>query len=217
MIRIVLFGAGGRSGRANLAEARSRGHQVTAAVRNPVKHRYLIDEGVALVAADATNKNSVSEVAAGHDVAVNATRSVGEIESDYLVKLNNALLTGLTEAAVRRLLIVGGAGALVVSPGLQFVDTPAFPESAKPRGVAHREALTALLAANIEIDWVYVTPPPVFVVDGVRTGRYRLWRNNLLEIGDWKNSSISYLDYAIGIIDEIESPTHHNEAIMLAW
>jgi putative NADH-flavin reductase len=176
-----------------------------------------MDEGATLVAADATDRNSVREVAAGHDVAVNATRSVGDIKPDYLVKLNRALVTGLTEASVRRLLIVGGAGALDVSPGLQFVDTPSFPESAKPRGLAHREALTALLAGDIEIDWVYATPPPMFLVDGVRTGRYRIWRNNLLQISDWNNSTISYLDYAIGLIDEIDSPTHHNEAIMLAW
>lgn len=216
MNKIVVFGAGGRSGRALLAEARSRGHQVTAAVRDPAKHADLEGEGVALVIADAMNPNDVREAASGHDVAVNATRSVGDIEPDHLIKLNNALLTGLSEADVQRLLIVGGAGTLEVAPGLQFVDTLAFPDSAKPRGLAHREVLKALQAADTDIAWVYVTPPPKFVVDGARTGTYRVERNQLLT-GERGNSEISYADYAIGIIDEIESPKYHNERIMLAY
>jgi putative NADH-flavin reductase len=213
---IVVFGAGGRSGRAILYEARSCGHQVTAAVRNPAKYADLKGEGVELVAADAMDPKDVREVARGHDTAVNATRSAGNIEPDHLIKLNQALLTGLSEAGVQRLLIVGGAGVLEVEPGLQLVDTPAFPESAKPRGLAHREALKALQATDTDIDWVYVTPPPNFVADGARHGAYRVGRNRLL-IDECGNSEISYADYALGIVEEIESPRYHNECIMLTY
>jgi putative NADH-flavin reductase len=189
---------------------------VTAAVRDPAKYADLEGGGVALVAADAMDPDEVRGVAGGHDVAVNATRSAGDIEPDHLIELNDALLTGLSEAGVRRLLIVGGAGTLEVAPGLQFVDTPAFPESAKPRGLAHREALEALRAADTDIDWVYVTPPPRFVVDGARTGAYRVVCDRMLT-DERGNGEISYADYAIGIVDEIESPRYHNERIVLAY
>lgn len=216
MNNIVVFGAGGRSGQAILSEARSRGHQVTAAVRDPAKYANLKGEGVELVAADAMDPKDVREVASGHDTAVNATRSAGDIEPDHVIKLNEALLPGLSEAGVQRLLIVGGAGVLEVEPGLQFVDTPAFPESAKPRGLAHSEALKALQATDTDIDWVYVIPPPKFVADGARTGAYRLWRGQLLNDGS-SNAEISYADYAIEIIDEIEAPKHHNECVVLSY
>lgn len=189
---------------------------MTAAVRDPAKHADLESEGVALAAADAMNPNGVREVSTGHDVAVNATRSAGNIEADHLVKLNNALLTGLSEAGVRRLLIIGGAGVLEVAPGIQFVDTPAFPESTKPRGVAHREALKALQASDTDVDWVYVIPPPNFVVDGARTGTYRVSRDRWLA-DERGNNEISYADYAVGIIDEIESPGYHKQFIVLAY
>lgn len=216
MSKIVVFGAGGRSGRAIVVEARSRGHQVTAAVRDPARHADLESEKVALQAADAMNYRDVREVASEHDAAVNATRSAGDIEPDHLIKLNNALLSGLSEAGVWRLLIVGGAGALEVAPGVQFVDTPAFPESAKPRGVAHREALKALQVSDTEIDWVYIIPPPRFVVDGARTGAYRVWRAQSLA-DEHGHSEISYADYAVGIVEEIESPEYHKESIILAY
>lgn len=215
MSRLVVFGAGGRSGRMILTEARSRGHQVTAAVRNPHKHVDLKHEGATLVAADAMNHHDVRSAAVGHDVAVNATRSAGDIEPDYLVRLHHSLLTGLSHAGVPRLLIVGGAGTLQLASGVQFVDTPTFPDSARPRGLAHREALEALRTADTEIDWVYVTPPPNFVADGTRTGTYRIGRSQP-PADERGNSTISYADYAIGITDEIESLTYHNERVVLA-
>lgn len=217
MSRIVVFGAGGRSGRAIVAEALSRGYRVTAAVRDPVKHADLEGKGVALEAADAMNPQDVREVSSGHDVAVNATRSAGNIHPEHLVELNNALLGGLSEAGVRRLLIVAGAGVLEVAPGIQFVDTPAFPEPAKPRGVAHCELLKALQAVDTDIDWVYVIPPPRFVVDGARKDEYRVWLGQSLADEHTNSAIISYADYAVGLVDEIELPKHHKESIILAY
>ncbi|MEU8250038.1 NmrA family NAD(P)-binding protein [Nonomuraea sp. NPDC048916] len=37
-MKITIFGAGGRAGRQVVAEARRRGHQVTAVVRDPARH-----------------------------------------------------------------------------------------------------------------------------------------------------------------------------------
>ncbi len=216
MKRIALFGAGGRSERALLAEARSRGHRVTAAVRTPSQHVDLEDTGATLMAADATNHNDVRNVAAGHDVAVNAALPAGEIPADHLARINRALLSGLSAAGTHGLLVVGGAGTLEVAPGLQFVDTPEFPNTAKSRGIAHRVALEELQTLDTDIDWVYVTPPAKYVIDGPRTGSYRIGRNQLT-IDEGGSSEISYADYAIGVIDEIESPKHHKERIMLAY
>ncbi|GAA3760434.1 NAD(P)-dependent oxidoreductase [Salinactinospora qingdaonensis] len=214
MNKIVVFGAGGRSGRAILSEARSRGHQVTAAIRAPQNHPDLVEHADFLVQADAMCPGDVAEAAAGHDTAVNATRSAGTIAADHLVKLNDALLSGLTEARVARLLVVGGAGTLEIAPGLQFVDTAAFPHSAKPRGIAHREALQALRASSTWVDWVYVTPPPAFVPHGPRTGAYRIADARFL-VDAPDSSAISYADYAIGIVDEIELCRYHRERIVL--
>jgi uncharacterized protein len=70
-MRIIVFGAGGRVGSRTVAEALARGHEVTAAVRDPAAHA-LQGDGLNVVAADATDPGSVAEVAAGHDLAISA-------------------------------------------------------------------------------------------------------------------------------------------------
>ena len=72
MGKLVIFGAGGRAGRAAVAEARRRGHQVTAVVREPGGHSGLSGDGVQLMAGDVTDVDSVARVAAGHDAAISA-------------------------------------------------------------------------------------------------------------------------------------------------
>lgn len=77
MSRIVIFGAGGRAGRAAVAEACQRGHEVTAVVRDPAKHRGLAAGGVRLVSGDITDGDSVTRVAQGHDAAIHAAADLG--------------------------------------------------------------------------------------------------------------------------------------------
>jgi len=189
---------------------------VTAAVREPVKHADLAGVAIALVTADAADQQDVSNVALENDVTVNATRSVGAIASEYLIKLNGALFTGLSEAGVHRLLTIGDTGTLEVAPGTQSVDISAFLEFPKPKGLAQRKALRELPAMDGENDCIYAAPPPKFVADGPRTGKCRIGRNTVLTGGP-NNREISYADYAIDIIDEIESPQYHCERMVLAY
>lgn len=211
---IVIFGAGGRAGRPILTEARRRGHHMVAAVRNPDQHADLDMDGVTLVAADAAKPHEVRAAATGCDVAVSTAPAVGDIPTDHLAKINETLFEGLDQARVKRLLMIGGAGTLLVAPGKQFIDTPAFPDTAKPRGLAHREALRALHTETMPLEWVYITPPPGFFPDGECTGTYRVHHDQPVT-EDLSTLSISYADYAIGFVDEIENPNHHNESILL--
>ncbi|MEV4215444.1 NAD(P)H-binding protein [Micromonospora sp. NPDC049662] len=64
-MNIVIFGAGGRAGRRAVAEARRRGHRVTAVVRDPAAHGDLGEAHV--VAGDVTDAASVARAAAGQD------------------------------------------------------------------------------------------------------------------------------------------------------
>ena len=107
MSEIVVFGAGGRAGRHAVSEAVSRGHQVTAVVREPAKHRRLDGDGVRLVAGDVTQADSVAVTAAGHDAAINAAVRLDIPSRDFFVGAAHALLNGLGRARVGRLVLVG--------------------------------------------------------------------------------------------------------------
>ena len=212
MTRIVVFGAGGTFGRTFIEEAAGRGHQVTAVVRDPGKHADLAGDAVTVTEGDALDAASIAEVASGHDVAVSAVAP-----PTHLVDASTTLLVGLAAAGVGRLLIAGGAGSLEVAPGARLVDTPDFPEHHKAPALAHADVLVELLANHTgsAVDWVFVSPAAFLDPAGPRTGTYRTGGDQLLSKADGQ-SHISYADFAVAFVDEIETPRHHRRRVHFA-
>ena len=212
MSKIVLFGAGGIFGRTFTQEATGRGHQITAVVRNPGKYADLATDEVTVVKGDARDAASIAEVATGHDVAVSAVNTFPGAPRTYLVDANAALLAGLATAGVGRLLIVGGAASLEVAPGTRLIDTPDFPDAYKAPALAHVDALADLRTnhADATVDWVFASPAAFLDPDGPRIGVYRTGGDQLLAKADGQ-SHISYADFAMAFVDEIDNPHHHRE------
>ncbi|GGY36317.1 NAD(P)-dependent oxidoreductase [Streptomyces tanashiensis] len=202
---IVVFGAGGRVGRAVVAEAVARGHRVTAVVRDPAAHRDLEGAGVALVRGDATDAASVAALAAGHDAAVNAAVRLDVPSADFFTAAARALATGLTAAGVGRLLTLGIATTLETAPGVRLMDAPGFPEEWRTfsRGhVAEFELLTA--EAGPGLDWLMVVPPMDLNAEAERTGGYRTAVGTVID----GPGRIAHADLALALLDEIERPRH---------
>jgi putative NADH-flavin reductase len=212
-MKIALFGASGMIGSRILGEALARGHSVTAIVRDP--QRVAPHPAVTAVAGDATDAASIAGTAAGADIAISAY-SPGSGAQDDLSKNAVALLDGLAQAGVSRVIVVGGAGSLEVAPGRLLVDTPGFPEAYKARARAQSAALDVLRAAQgSAVNWTFVSPAAT-IGPGTRTGKYRVGGDQLL-VGANGNSEISAEDYAAGILDEAEKPTAPNRRISLAY
>ncbi|WP_067486450.1 NAD(P)-dependent oxidoreductase [Actinomadura hibisca] len=205
MSEIVVFGAGGRGGRAAVAEARRRGHAVTAVVRDPAKHGDLAADGVRVVAGDVTDAASVAAVAAGHDAAINSTYDFGTEPAAFFTTAAEALLDGLRRAGVGRLVHVGLSSVLEDASGTLLMDTPGYPQEYRSFSLGHA-AGNDTLRKDAEFDWVVVSPSGDFDHEGPRTGRYRLAPAAM-------DSRISYADFAIALLDEIDSPAHHRAHI----
>ena len=62
------------------------------------------------------------------------------------------------------------------------------------------------------MNWTYVSPAGDFQADGERTGKYILGGEELV-LNSKGESVISYADYAIAMVDEIESGKHIKERI----
>ncbi|MGW4499073.1 NAD(P)-dependent oxidoreductase [Micromonospora sp. NPDC004336] len=201
-MNIVVFGAGGRAGRQAVAEARRRGHRVTAVVRDPARHGDLADARV--VAGDVTDAASVAEAAAGHDAAVGAAVDLSASPHDFFTASSRALATGLAKAGVRRLVVVGLASILPGASGAALMDEPGYPNEYRSFYLGHAAGLAEL--QTCDLDWAYLAPAGDFDHDGPRTGRYRLAGH-----GD-PASRISYPDFAVALLDEIETPRHHRAA-----
>jgi putative NADH-flavin reductase len=125
----------------------------------------------------------------------------------------HSLITGLVQAGVRRLVIVGGAGSLEVAPGVQLVDTPEFPAAWKGIALAHRDALDVFRTA--ELDWTYISPA-AFIEPGKRTGSFRIGSNQLITDAQG-NSRISNEDYAVALVDEVEKGNFIRRQMTVAY
>ena len=112
-----------------------------------------------------------------------------------------------------RLLIVGGAGSLYVNPEhtAQVSDGPDFPDAFKPLAAAMAKALTELRERK-DVKWTYISPAGDFQADGERSGKYILGGEELT-LNSRNESIISYADYAIAMVDEIEKGNHIQQRI----
>lgn len=210
MTKIIVFGAGGTFGRLTVQEARTRGHAVTAAVRDPRRHGDLVADGVDLVRADASDAASVAAAAAGHDAAVASIYQTVLPADTFYASTTQGLLAGLTEAGVGRLLVVGMAANLETEPGVRILDGEGFPVEHLPFTLGHTTALHVLRASTSPVDWLMLTPPMTFAADGPRTGRYRTGGDAVL------GEHLSYADLAVAMLDEIDAPAHHRTRIAVA-
>ena len=211
-MKIALIGASGFIGSALCQEALARGHQVTALVSNPAK----LDPApnLSVVKLDALDTTALAAELAGKDAVISAFsgHAQDDVRGYYLRGIRS--IVAAAKAAGVRLLLVGGAGSLEVKPGLQVVDTPDFPAQWKASAEGARDALN-LLRDEAELDWTMLSPS-AHIEPGQRTGEFRLGGDQLL-VGEDSQSRISTQDYAVAMIDELETPRHTRQRFTVGY
>jgi len=203
MARIALIGASGNVGTRILQELVSRNHQVTAIVRDPSK--VPAKTGVTAVQGDVADPAGLAKLLEGHDAVISSVRF---LDSDP-----GALIGAVRASGVKRYLVVGGAASLLVAPGQPLFDQPSFPEAYKPEAGAGIAFKKALQQAD-DLEWTFLSPSAVFV-PGERTGKFRLGSDELL-VSD-KGSTVSFEDYAVALVDELERPAHVRQRFTVGY
>lgn len=123
------------------------------------------------------------------------------------------LIDAVRASGVPRYLVVGGAGSLEVAPGQRVIDLPDFPEAYKEEASRGADFL-AQLQQETELDWTFLSPSAEFV-PGERTGQFRLGKDALLS--NEQGSRISFEDYAVAMVDEIERPAHSRQRFTVGY
>ncbi|GAB3059023.1 NAD(P)-dependent oxidoreductase [Salinicoccus sesuvii] len=203
-MKIGIIGATGQAGNLILKEAVDRRHEVTAIVRDASK---LQATDVNVVEKSIYDLSSQDLDAL--DVVVNAFGApIGEEQSH--VDAGHALIEAL-KGTDTKAVIVGGAGSLFVDEEktLRVADTEDFPEAFIPTATGQDRNLKELQETS-DITWTFISPSADFDAEGKRTGSYESGKDHLL-INSEGESYISYADYAIAVLDEIENPKHVNE------
>ena len=204
-MKIAVIGANGRAGQRITKEAIERGLEVTAVVRG--ENRSAAERVIRKDLFDLTK-----EELAEFDVVVDACGGWTE-ETIPVIPKAGAYLCDLLAGSDKRLGIVGGTGSLYVDAEhtCTVADGPDFPDAFKPLAAAHQTLLDALRKRE-DVRWTYISPAADFQADGARTGQYALGGEELMLNAKGK-SEISYADYAIAFVDEIEKGNHLNQRI----
>jgi putative NADH-flavin reductase len=221
-LNILVYGATGRVGSHVVDEALRRGHHVTAVSRDPSRIK-VQHPNLKAVQGDLLDSASIARLAVNQDVIIVSVRGiVGKSMTP-----ENALQRVAVENVVKvlrtmgesapRLIHVGGAGSLVVKPGVLYADElrkGSMPKWLKVEVEGQILALEYLRTVK-DVKWSYATPAKNFT-NGARTGKFRIGGDELME-DDRGKSTISRADFAVALIDEAESAKHINQRFSVAY
>lgn len=204
-MKIAVIGANGQAGKLIVKEGRERGFNVTAIARGENKsgaENFIQKNLYDLTKEDVKDFDAVvSAIAIWSD----------EITDEH--KKATEFLADLLSGAKTRLLIVGGAGSLYTDNTLTttIAESPDFPKEYIPVATSMKIALDALRKRN-DVNWTYISPAGEFDAKGAKTGDYIL-AGEVFAVNDKGESYISYADYAVAMIDEIEKGNHNKQRI----
>jgi putative NADH-flavin reductase len=204
-MKVAVLGASGKGGSEIAKELASRGHTVTGIARNP--GNVPTGKGITAVAGDASDAAALAQLIKGHDAVISA------IHFDVP---SATLLSAVKQAGVDRLLVMGGAASLTNAEGVMIYDTPGFPDFLKP---IVKPAIDFLheLREETSTNWTFFSPAMnIFVGDRRGPGSFRKGTDQLVTDAEGK-SDISYADYAIAMVDELEQGNHPRGRFTVAY
>lgn len=205
-MKIAVLCASGKAGKLIVEEAINKGLEVSAFVRDSNKARF--DSKVCVVQKDIFTLES-SDLQ-GFDVIID---TFGEWQNLSLHKAHIEHLVQILSGNRAKFLAVGGAGSLYMdtSHTTMLMDTPDFPKEYLPVARATAEAFYVIKASK-SINWVYVSPPAIFIPDAPKSGTYKIIGEEF-ELNSKGESKISYADYAIAMIEIALDSTYSKQRV----
>ena len=197
-MKLAVIGANGKAGRLIVQEAIDRGHEVTAIVRD----RNKLDVNVRILEKDIQSLKS--EDLKDFDVLINAM-GAGTQDPIIYQDATKHMIDVLLDLPKLRYLVVGGAGSLFTDATMAYAlyETEQFPKAIYPTAMNMAKALELL--RDSQIKWTFFSPAIQFDPKGRRTGTYQLGSEWVI-LNQAQESYISYPDYVIALLDEVENP-----------
>ncbi|MDP5226659.1 MULTISPECIES: NAD(P)H-binding protein [Arthrobacter] len=191
-MKIAVYGATGMVGSRLVAEALSRGHQVTA-----VSRKGTAVESTTAVAAELTDTATFSRLAGEHDAVVISVPTPRNGDShEPLLQAHRDVIASQPQA---RIFVVGGAGSLVADPTTLLLEAPGYPQAYLAEALSCLAILDLYRAAPEGVDWTVQSPAPE-IAPGERTGKYTVEGDTIA------GPYISAEDFAVAALDELETP-----------
>ncbi len=172
-MRIVVFGASGGTGRELVRQGIAQGHEVTGFVRNPQSVKDI--PGVRVTTGDARNAAAVAAAIEGQEAVLSALGSRTLRDSTLLPEAMTGILAGMRQHGVRRLIVLGAAGAWPGASskvsGVGKVIVGLLRLTLLRQAFAAQRAMQELIFAS-DVEWTVVQPP--FLLNEPGRGVYRV-------------------------------------------
>lgn len=206
-MRIAIFGATGGTGRELLQQALDKGHEVTAIVRHP-EAITLTHERLRVTTGDVLKPNSFAPALQQQDAVLSVVGVVGLKPMTFHRQSARNIVDQMSKAGVRRLVCVTSVGV-----------------SDKPIGPLLYHLFLKPLLKNIyddmrhmeqavrESDLAWTIVRPSRLIDGKRTGQYRLGSSGELA----RANKISRADLADCLLVQLENQANQQKTIAVAY
>jgi putative NADH-flavin reductase len=195
-MKITVIGANGRSGKLIVEEALAKGWKVVAYLRNKEKLP-IQNNNLHFVEGDAYNQEKISEAIAGSDAVVSA---LGQSDISGEVNLMSdgmkRIIPAMEQNQVKRIIAIGGMGALQANENILIKDLPDFPAIYKNVSEGHFKVYELLRQTNL--NWTFLCCP--YIPDGAKTSNYQV-RKDYMPQG---KQQIYTGDIAHFIVNELE-------------
>ena len=209
-MKVVVFGASGRTGRPLVEQALGRGHQVTAFARDPsgVPRGH---ERLRVVSGDVLDARSVERAVAGHNAVVSALGHAKGSPKDVQTRGTENIVAAMREHGVRRLVSLTGAGVRAAGDEPKFVDRV----FASLLGVLQRDVLEDArrhveVIERSSLEWVIVRGPRL--TEGEKKGEYRVGL-----VGRNSGTRVSRADLAEFMLDQLSSDDHLRQMPVVSY
>ena len=212
-MKIAIFGGSGATGKLLTKRCIAAGHDVTALVRRPAE--FPLAERVRVVEGSAFDQAAVRRTVEGADVVLSALGARSLRKEDVLERAVPLIVAAMKEAGVRRIIVLGSAGALSDSLKKQaawrrwFVQNIVYSTFLKWAVASQVDQWRVLSGSGL--DFTMVMPP--MLLNSAGRGTYRIDGEALPRHG----SRIAREDVADFMMDQIEGKDWVGKGVYVAW
>jgi putative NADH-flavin reductase len=202
-LKLVVFGAAGRTGKHIVNRALGHGHTVTAFIhRTPLGFEH---PDLTTRTGDVLDFEAVSSAITGHTAVAFALSGAGNHEPGIA-----NVIHAMAENDVRRLAAVSAAGTFARNDKALSIAYRAVIKTAMRAAYDDLENMELRIMAS-DLDWTIVRP--VGLTDDIASGSYRISRDGSLLP---KATRISREDVAALVIKALETDIYHRRAVVIA-
>ena len=195
-MRVVVFGAAGRTGRNIVEQALSRGYHVTAFIHKTRGLEEDAEKGLQAAQGDVLYAGDVDLAVAGHDAVLSALgRSSSRRQVTFPGTKN--IVEAMEKTGVRRLIVESAFGAGESAKEMSFLDRFLVRGVLLKSSFRDKDRMERCVEKS-RLEWTIVRPPRL--TDGPRQGRYRAGERIPLSI----RSGMSRGDVADFMLDQVE-------------